>query len=402
MFPQDVVGCRDCGLIQHLPRHPGPGKLRCSRCERVLERRAGRSLDGALICSGLTLLLLIPANVLPLLRVDILNHVNRSILISGFSGFWTQQWAIVAFIAALEVVFLPFVRFGLLAAVLSFVRAGARRPWLGPAFRWSERLDQWAMVDVFLIGGIIGYFRIEPFLPIHIEAGGWCVIAAAIMTLVTRATLERREVWRRIGPMVERAEPGMIACSGCDLPLPGNWNGRRCPRCRGTLWRCRPFSVMRGIALTFAAFACYPAAYLYPMEYSDQLGHLKGYSIMTGVEELIGAHLWFFAALIFAFSVLTPLLKLFAMAWFGLSVRWRSNKRLRAKTKLYRTVDTIGRWSHIDVFTVAVFLPLMRLPGYLSVLVGWALPAFLAVVVLTMLASEQFDPRAIWLAAGPS
>lgn len=111
------------------------------------------------------------------------------------------------------------------------------------------------------------------------------------------------------------------------------------------------------------------------------------------------AHLWIFAVIIFSASVLIPLLKLFAFAWFGLSIQRRSRARLRLKTRLYRLIDTIGRWSHIDVFTVSVFLPLMHLSGLLAVLVGKALPAFLAVVVLTMLAASLFDPRAMWLAA---
>jgi paraquat-inducible protein A len=396
----DAVGCRDCGLIQALPTRPGSGSLRCRRCGRVLERTNGRSLDGALACALTTLVLLFPANLLPLLRVDILQATNRSVVFSGVMGLWAQGWQVVAFLVGLELIVLPFLRFGSLASVLTVLRFGGSPPWLGPVFRWSERLDEWAMIDVFLLGGVVGYFRIAPFLPIKIEAGGWCLIAAALMTLVTRASLERRELWRHIGPVVENPEPGMIACSGCDLPVRPDRQGQRCPRCGETIWSCRPFSAMRAMALTVGAFVFYPSAYLYPMEYSVQLNHAQGYTIMTGVSELVNAHLWFFAALIFGFSVLTPLLKLFALAWFGVSIGRRSSRCLRFKTKLYRLVDEIGRWSHIDVFTVTVFLPLMQLSGFLGVVIGWALPAFLAVVLLTMLASSMFDPRALWRAGG--
>jgi paraquat-inducible protein A len=347
-----------------------------------------------------TLLLLIPGNVLPLLRVTILQAVNQSVLFSGILGIWNQGWQIVAMILAAELIVLPFVRFGALAAVLLALKLGRRGSWLGPAFRWSQRLDQWALVDVYLLGGVIGYSRIAPFFPVHLMAGAYCLIAGGFMTMLTRATIERREVWRRIGPVVERAEPGMIACTGCDLPVPPDRVGRRCPRCGERLTATRPFATMRAIALTVAAFTFYPAAYLFPMQYSVELGRLHGYTIFTGVYELIQANLWFFAALIFCFSVLVPLLKLFALAWCGMSIHRRSARRLRAKTKLYRAVDEIGRWSHIDPFTVAVFLPLMVLRGFLSVAVGWALPAFLAVVVLTMLASGEFDARALWRAGG--
>ncbi|OYV32557.1 MAG: paraquat-inducible protein A [Rhodospirillales bacterium 20-64-7] len=394
----EIVGCPDCGKIQTLPARPGGGALRCVRCATVLEQMNGRNLDGALACALTTFLLLFPANLLPILQVSILSHVNRSIVLSGVEGIWRQGWPFAAVVVGLEIVVLPFLRFGLLTLVLGTLRLGYHAPWLGPCFRWAERLDQWAMMDVFLFGSIVGYSRVAPFLPIHIKAGGYCLIAAALLTLITRATLERRDLWRRIGPLPRGIVPKMISCSSCDYPVPATQEGSACPRCGDKIHRIHPYSAMRAMALTVAAFAFYPEAYLYPMEYSDRLDTLHGYSIMTGVAKLVQANLYFFAAVVFVASILIPLLKLFAFVWFGVSIHRGSTSRLRLKTKLFRVIDLIGRWSHIDVFTVAVFLPLMYLPGFLSVLVGNALPAFLAVVVLTMLASDFFDPRLLWQA----
>jgi Uncharacterized paraquat-inducible protein A len=255
------------------------------------------------------------------------------------------------------------------------------------------------MPDVFLFGCIVGYSRVAPFLPVVIGAGGYCLISVALLTLLTRSTLERRAIWRRIRPPAETITPGMIGCVRCDLALPASFEGSRCPGCRARVWRVRPFATMEAFALTTAGLAFYPIAYIYPMEYSVRLGTFHGYSIMTGVMKLLQANLWFFAGVVFVASIVIPLLKLVALCWFGWSIHQRSARRLKLKTKLYRLINTIGRWSHIDVFTIAVFLPLMHLPGYLSVVVGRAMPAFLAVVVLTMFATMVFDPRELWHAA---
>ena len=356
----ELIGCPFCGLVQKLRiTTDGGGALRCVRCHGTLERMNGRSLDAALACAAATFALLFPANLLPILQVNILSATNSSLIASGVYGIWLQNWPLVAIVVGLEIIVLPFLRFGLLTAVLGALRLGYRGRWMGRAFRWSERLDQWAMLDVFLFGSIVGYSRVAVVLPIRIEAGGWCLIAAALLSLITRASLERRELWRCIGPSATQYSAHMITCTACDFPVPAAKEGTPCPRCRATAWRCHPFSAMRAIALTVAAFAFYPAAYLYPMEYSDRLNQLVGYSIMTGVAKLMQANLWFFAAVVFVASVVIPLLKLFAFAWFGLSIHRRSAARLRLKTRLYRIVDVIGRWSHIDVFTISVFLPLM-------------------------------------------
>ncbi|HTJ91018.1 MAG TPA: paraquat-inducible protein A [Acidocella sp.] len=396
----EIIGCPDCGMIAAVCPKGKRGTLQCRRCGRTLERMNGRSLNAALACALATFLLLFPANLLPILQVNLLGATNDSYIASGVIDTWDQRWAVAAIVVGLEIVLLPFLRFGLLSVVLGMLWLGRNAAWLGRAFRWAEGLDQWAMIDVFLFGAIIGYRRVAYSLPIHIAPGGYCVIAAAFLALVTRASLERRAIWRLIGPSATQPEKEMICCTSCDFPVPSAQEGCACPRCGARIWHCRPFAAMRAMAFTLAAFAFYPIAYFYPMESNDVLDELHGYSIMTGVTKLLQAGLWFFAAVVFVASVLIPLLKLFAFAWFGMSIHRRSTARLRLKTKLHRVIDVIGRWSHIDVFIISVFLPLMQLDGFLSIIVGNALPAFLAVVVLTMLASSSFDPRALWLAAG--
>ncbi|MGH7068109.1 MAG: paraquat-inducible protein A [Acetobacteraceae bacterium] len=397
--PHGLVGCPDCGWIAALPHRSGHGVVHCRRCDAALERTSARSIDAALACSLATFLLLFPANLLPLLRVSILGTTHQSVIASGVLGIWKQGWPIVAIIVGLEIVLLPFLRFGLLALVLAAVRMGRRWHWLGSAFRLAEALDQWAMVDVFLFGGLIGYGRIAPFLPVEIGIGGWAMITVAFLTLVTRASLERRAIWRAIAPDVRSRPADAIACTTCDMVVSGEMAGGRCPRCGERLTRGRPFATMQALALALAGFLCYPAAYLYPMEISVQLGKAQPYTIMTGVFKLLDAGFWYFAVVIFTASVAIPLLKLFGIAWFAWSIHAASTSRLRFKTRLAHAIREIGRWSHIDVFTVAVFLPLLQMGGDLSTKVGRGLPAFLAVVVLTMFASDLFDSRALWRAA---
>ncbi|ABQ31282.1 paraquat-inducible protein A [Acidiphilium cryptum] len=397
--PHGVIGCAWCGLVQRLPARSGPGVIHCRRCDAPLERMSGRGLDAALACAVATLVLLPPAILLPLMRVSLLGTANRSTITAGIAGLWHQGWPLAGIVLAAELIALPLARFGLLAAVLAMLRARRRAAWLGPAFRIAERLDEWATIDVFLIGCIIGYSRVAPFLPVRIGAGGACVIAAAFMTMITRATLERRAIWRSIGPESSHAGHDAIACAACGHVAAAADAGTRCPRCRATLWRQRPHATAQALALTLAGFIFYPIAYLYPMEIDMRAGTAHAHSILSGVMKLFQAGLWPLGLIIFTASVAIPLIKLFGIAWIILSSHRHSTRRLRLKGHVCRLIVEIGRWSHIDVFTVAVFLPLLHLSGLLSIDVADGLPAFLAVVVLTMLAARALDPRRIWIAA---
>jgi paraquat-inducible protein A len=59
-------------------------------------------------------------------------------------------------------------------------------------------------------------------------------------------------------------------------------------------------------------------------------------------------------------------------------------------------VELVGRWSMLDIYVVALLAALVQLGNMATVKAGPAALAFGAVVVLTMFASMQFDPRLIW------
>jgi paraquat-inducible protein A len=59
-------------------------------------------------------------------------------------------------------------------------------------------------------------------------------------------------------------------------------------------------------------------------------------------------------------------------------------------------VKEIGRWSSVDPFTIAVFVPLMTFRPIAASHAAPGATAFIGVVVLTLLASVYFDPRLMW------
>jgi paraquat-inducible protein A len=390
------IACSDCGTAQKIPVLRGGGRLLCCRCGDTLERATGRSLDSALSLSLATLLLLFPANLMTLLQVTIAGVDRSSRLGSGVIDIWTEGWPLLAVVAGLQGVILPFLRFGLLATALGTVRSRRHVPWAGMLFRWAERLDLWAMPDVFLVGAAVGYSRVAARLPSHIEPGGWCLIAAATCAMLTRASLDRRAIWR----MIQAPEPPpsgpTIACRTCDLVVPAASEGGHCPRCRGRLHHRQPFSLTHATALIAAGYLLYPVANYFPMSIDFQLGTPHAHTIASGVEQLLEAGFWPLALVIFTTSIAIPLLKLVGLTWLIWSARRGATRRLVTKTRLYRVIEEIGRWSNVDIFTIVIFLPLMQFGTLVSVRAGTGAPAFLAVIVLTMLAVRLFDPRLLW------
>jgi len=331
-----------------------------------------------------------------LLSVSLAGAERSSRLASGIVGMAQEGWLLLAIVAGLQGIILPFLRFGLLSAALTALRFDRRAGWIGRVFRWAEHIDLWAMPDVFLIGAVIGYGRVAAMLPLTVGAGGWCLIGAAILAMLTRISLDRRAIWRMIRPPPDTAPGRTVGCATCELVLSEAMEGAACPRCQARLWRRQPFSLMRASALVAAGYLLYPVANYFPMSMQIQLDEVKGHTITNGIEQLIGAGFWPLAIVIFCTSVAIPLLKLCGLTWLIWSVWRRSDRGLVFKTRVYRFILEIGRWSNVDVFTIAIFLPLMQFGSLVSVRAGQGAPAFLAVIVLTMFAARFFDPRLMW------
>lgn len=372
----------------------------CVRCATVLERTHGRSFTAALACSAATLLLLVPANLAMFLRTDALGVSRSSHLASASYAMLADGWPWLAAIVFLFVVLFPILRFGLLTLVLGMIELGRRPRWLGIAFRSANRLQTWAMADVFLLGLAVAYARLADSVAVQAGPGALCFVAAGLLSLVVRATLDKAAVWEAIAP--DRAPHPIgdaIECTECDLLVGGHRENRPCPRCAATIRHRKPESLSRTIALTLAALLLYIPANIYPLATLPIHYKPTTYTVLEGVIELAQAGLWDLAILVFTASFAIPFLKLVGLAWCISSVLRRSDRRLVAKTRTYRVVEEIGRWSMVDPFVIGAFVPVMN---YNSLVYGRAEAAavpFTAVVVLTIISAKTFDPRLMWDAA---
>jgi paraquat-inducible protein A len=122
-------------------------------------------------------------------------------------------------------------------------------------------------------------------------------------------------------------------------------------------------------------------------------------TIISGVIELVHAGMLPVALLVFFASITVPVLKLIGLVYLLLSVRRRSTRRLRDRTRMYRIIEGVGRWSMVDVFMIGILSALVALGNLATIEPGPGALAFCAVVVITIFASMSFDPRLMWDAA---
>ncbi len=195
---------------------------------------------------------------------------------------------------------------------------------------------------------------------------------------------------------------GQVLCDVCGLVshLPKVSLARNqlavCPRCNSRLHSRKPKSLSRSWALLITAYVLYIPANILPIMDTSSLFSAQRDTILSGIIYLWHSGSWYLALVVFFASIFTPLFKMVALTCLLLSIQFKNAWNPLERTKLYRVLHNIGRWSMIDIYMVSILVTLVQVKSLAEIKVSPGALVFAAVVVLTMLAVETFDPRLIW------
>jgi paraquat-inducible protein A len=399
--------CPDCDRPVRVPSLKAGMSATCPRCDAFLYRRRADSIERTLSYAAAALILFVVANSFPFMTFSMEGRRQESVLISGVLSLFNQDMLFLSALVLFTMIVAPFLKIAGLLYVLVPLHAG-RRP-LGGAwvFRAVERLQPWAMTEVYLLGVFVAYVKLRDLATLELGVALFSFAALMVLLIASDAALEPKDVWDRLAPdpspPPDKARSQTLAsCHACQavVPVDGAHRHQVCPRCGANVHRRKPESVARTWALILTAAILYIPANIYPVMTVISFGRGEPDTILSGVVTLFQAGMWPLALLVFFASITVPMLKLFSLAFLLISVQMRWRWRRRERTRLYRIVEGVGRWSMIDVFMISILVALVKLGSIATIEPGIGANAFAAVVVVTMIAAETFDPRLIWDAAG--
>lgn len=174
-----------------------------------------------------------------------------------------------------------------------------------------------------------------------------------------------------------------------------------CTRCHTVLHSRKPKSLSRSWSLLITAFMLYVPANIMPIMDTSSLFKAQRDTILSGIIYLWHSGSWALAVLVFFASIVTPLFKMLTLTFLLISVQFNTglypfNWHPQKRTKLYRILRFIGRWSMLDIYMVTILVTLVQVKSLTQIQASPGAIAFAGVVILTMLAVETFDPRLIW------
>lgn len=408
VFADNPTVCEECDWVNPLTGLLPGQKAKCRYCGNTLVSWPGKIAD-RLLAYGLSgMLMLVMTFSFTFLGFSAHGTGRHTSLPQTVTTLLSYDYLILSAILFVALFVIPL--FYLL--VIMYLAAGLRmrRILPGSVFlsRWHPALRPWLMVDVFLVGVLVSMVKLRSMIDIHLGLSFWALCGYALLVDKTVSLVDRRWLWRQIGGASPATDglrqatarvQGVSGCHYCGAVVDGEHG--LCRRCRHKVHTRSPASLKRTLALLSAAAVMYVPANIFPIMSTVSMGKEHPSTILGGVIQLWQMGSYPVAMIIFAASVMIPLIKILSLLWLCKECRYPGRVPVLIKMRLYRIMELIGRWSMIDVFVVATLVGLVRMGNLMSVVPGPAAVSFAAVVVLTMLAAMTFDPRLLWDSANP-
>jgi paraquat-inducible protein A len=188
----------------------------------------------------------------------------------------------------------------------------------------------------------------------------------------------------------------IVFCDDCDFEnsVPKDSTAYYCKRCHHQLRGLVHTSRAHSLVYAFTALIFFIPALLFPFMSVEMNGIRNSSTIWQGVKSLSQSGSWMIAFIVFFASIFIPVIKILILFYLGLPTTNEKNALL--KTRMYRFVENIGRWSMLDIFLLAILIAVLKISPWTHVEPEIGSVMFGFVVIFSVASSASFDPRTIW------
>ncbi len=194
----EYEACPECDLLLKQSQPAAGDKALCPRCGYLLQRPHKHSIERTLALSIAGLVLLIPANLLPMLGIKLLGNEQQGTLWSGVMGLFMEDMWGVAILVLLSSIILPLVNMVLAFLVSLHLFTEKPNSHLTVWMRWYQHLYEWAMIEVYALGIIVACVKLSDMADIELGFGLYAFVGLLIANAMLANEFDSTTFWRRI------------------------------------------------------------------------------------------------------------------------------------------------------------------------------------------------------------
>jgi paraquat-inducible protein A len=191
------IACGTCGLVQRVQPLEAGMSAECSRCGAVVASRKRGSLSRTAALALAALVLYVPANIYPILRMHLHGAYSESTVWDGCVSLFRSDEYLVAAIVFLASMLIPLLKLLALFLLVATARAGSalwrrQRAWM---HRFIELIGPWAMLDVFLLAVLVALVKLDKLATILPGPGLVAFTSMVVLTILASASFDPKQLW---------------------------------------------------------------------------------------------------------------------------------------------------------------------------------------------------------------
>jgi paraquat-inducible protein A len=191
------IACATCGLLQRVEALEPGTSANCRRCGAIIVSRRRGSIARTAALSLAALILYIPANIYPILRMNLHGAYSESTVWEGCVSLFRNNEYLVAVIVFLASIAIPLLKLLSLFFLTATARLGSTlwRAQRARMHRFIELIGPWAMLDVFLLAVLVALVKLEKLATILPGPGLVAFTSVVVLTILASASFDSRLLW---------------------------------------------------------------------------------------------------------------------------------------------------------------------------------------------------------------
>lgn len=189
--------CGTCGLACASPQ---ARPATCPRCGRRLHRRKPGSASRTAALALAALILYVPANLYPVLTVELLGRGAPSTILGGvweLIAAGEYPLALIVFLASVTVPVLKILGLAIMLAVVSGLLPTRQQRRLTVLYRVVAAIGRWSMIDIFMEAILASLVKFGTIATILAGPGAVAFAAVVVMTIFAAEGFDPRLMWDR-------------------------------------------------------------------------------------------------------------------------------------------------------------------------------------------------------------
>lgn len=199
-----LIVCPQCDVVAQAPATQEGQKLVCKRCGTVLIDRQKNSISKSCALALAGLILFFPAISFPLVGVGVVGQSNQASLLDSIVLLIDHNYFLIAASLFLFTIAMPILKLGSVFYITLAIKLNLVHSSMLSFFRTFHILDNWAMLNVYLLGTVVSMYKLISMASFTLGIGFIAYCLLLICSTMVTISLDHHLIWHELEQAVSK------------------------------------------------------------------------------------------------------------------------------------------------------------------------------------------------------